>query len=63
MAAGLLLSQAIPPRAEAAGPFAAGPPARVLPGAILWPERVPKDRTVEAIRQRTEDEGDPPPAP
>lgn len=32
-----------------------------LPGAVLiavvcWPERLPKDRTVEAIRQHIEDE-------
>ncbi|WP_174184026.1 hypothetical protein [Nocardia barduliensis] len=41
---------------------AAGIPAVVFVVAVLWPERVPPDRTVEAIRQRIEDEGDPPPA-
>jgi hypothetical protein len=42
---------------------AVGLPLSVLAGAILWPERIPKERTVEAIRQRIENEGDPPPAP
>ena len=35
-----------------------GLPAAVLVAAILWPERIPKDRTVEAIRQRIEEEGE-----
>ncbi|MET9283899.1 hypothetical protein ABZ894_05210 [Nocardia beijingensis] len=32
-------------------------PGVVLVAVICWPERLPKDRTVEAIRQRIEDEG------
>ncbi|WP_328409077.1 hypothetical protein [Nocardia sp. NBC_00403] len=33
-----------------------GLPLAVLVAVILWPERIPKERTVEAIRQRVEDE-------
>ncbi|WP_255342568.1 hypothetical protein [Nocardia sp. CNY236] len=35
-----------------------GLPVAVLVTAILWPERIPKDRSVEAIRRRIEDEDD-----
>ncbi|OXR44376.1 hypothetical protein B7C42_03165 [Nocardia cerradoensis] len=35
---------------------AVGLPLIVLVAAILWPQRIPKDRTVAAIRQRVEDE-------
>ncbi|MEU2087522.1 hypothetical protein [Nocardia beijingensis] len=35
---------------------AIGLPLVVLALAILWPERIPKDRTVNAIRQRIEGE-------
>ncbi|MGV9725162.1 hypothetical protein [Nocardia beijingensis] len=35
---------------------AIGLPLVVLALAILWPERIPKDRTVDAIRQRIEGE-------
>ncbi|MEU6832706.1 hypothetical protein ABZ894_29025 [Nocardia beijingensis] len=35
---------------------AIGLPLAVLALAILWPERIPKDRTVDAIRQRIEGE-------
>ncbi|WP_406237612.1 hypothetical protein [Nocardia sp. NBC_01009] len=31
-------------------------PLAVLVAVILWPERIPKDRTVEAIRARIESE-------
>ncbi len=31
-------------------------PLAVLVAAILWPERIPPDQTVDAIRQRVEDE-------
>ncbi|WP_280294417.1 hypothetical protein [Nocardia abscessus] len=34
-------------------------PGAVMVGVIFWPERIPKDRTVEAIRQRIDDEGEP----
>jgi hypothetical protein len=34
-------------------------PGAVMVGVIFWPERMPKDRTVEAIRQRIADEGEP----
>ncbi|MGY2059494.1 hypothetical protein [Nocardia gipuzkoensis] len=34
-------------------------PGAVIVGVVFWPERIPKDRTVEAIRQRIEDEGEP----
>lgn len=34
-------------------------PVAVLVAVILWPERIPKDRTVEAISQRIEEEGEP----
>jgi hypothetical protein len=37
-----------------------GLPLVVFVVAILWPERVPQDRTVEAIRQRIEKEEGPP---
>ncbi|WP_155981112.1 hypothetical protein [Nocardia sp. CNY236] len=33
-----------------------GLPLVVLVTAILWPEHIPKDRSVEGIRQRIEDE-------
>lgn len=33
-----------------------GLPLIVCLGAICWPERIPKDRSVEAIRKRIEDE-------
>ncbi|WP_155980709.1 hypothetical protein [Nocardia sp. CNY236] len=33
-----------------------GLPLAVLVAVILWPERIPKDRSVEGIRQRIEDE-------
>lgn len=35
-----------------------GLPLAVIMAAILWPVRIPKDRTVEAIRQRIEGEGE-----
>ncbi|MBF6079622.1 hypothetical protein ACWDSF_21060 [Nocardia beijingensis] len=35
---------------------AIGLPLVVLALAILWPERIPKDHTVDAIRQRIEGE-------
>ncbi|MFI2284237.1 hypothetical protein [Nocardia beijingensis] len=35
---------------------AVGLPLVVLALAILWPERIPEDRTVDAIRQRIEGE-------
>lgn len=35
-----------------------GLPLTVLVAVILWPERVPKDRTVQAIQRRIEDEGE-----
>ncbi|WP_327096712.1 hypothetical protein OIE68_43600 [Nocardia vinacea] len=34
-----------------------GLPLIVFIAALFWPERIPKDRTVQAIRQRIEDEG------
>lgn len=34
-----------------------GLPLAVIIAVVLWPERIPKDRTVEAIRQRIEEEG------
>ncbi|MEV4236433.1 MULTISPECIES: hypothetical protein [unclassified Nocardia] len=34
-----------------------GLPLTVVFAVIFWPERIPKDRTVQAIRQRIEDEG------
>ncbi|MCP9621765.1 hypothetical protein NMK54_16535 [Nocardia otitidiscaviarum] len=39
-----------------------GLPSAVLVAVVWWPERIPKDRTVEAIRQRIEDEDEPPTA-
>ncbi|MCX4096176.1 hypothetical protein [Nocardia sp. alder85J] len=39
---------------------AVGVPLAVLVLAIVWPERIPKDRTVEAIRRRIEAEDRPP---
>ncbi|AYF77750.1 hypothetical protein D7D52_32480 [Nocardia yunnanensis] len=36
-------------------------PSAVGLAAIFWPERIPKDRTVQAIQRRIEDEDDPPP--
>lgn len=39
-----------------------GLPLVVIVVAICWPERIPRDRTVEAIRQRIEEEDGPPPA-
>ncbi|MEV5835092.1 hypothetical protein [Nocardia sp. NPDC052112] len=33
-----------------------GLPLAVGVAVILWPERIPKERTMEAIRQRVEDE-------
>ncbi|WP_454198483.1 hypothetical protein [Nocardia sp. Marseille-Q1738] len=39
---------------------AVGLPLGVLIAVIFWPERIPKDRSVEAIRQRIEDEDDQP---
>ncbi|WP_327097574.1 hypothetical protein OIE68_01460 [Nocardia vinacea] len=38
-------------------------PLAVLVAAILWPERIPKDCTVETIRRRVEAESNPPTAP
>ncbi|WP_330233127.1 hypothetical protein OHA40_12020 [Nocardia sp. NBC_00508] len=38
---------------------AIGLPLVVLVAVLVWPERIPPDRTVEAIRQRIEDEDDP----
>ena len=35
-----------------------GLPFGVLVAVLFWPERVPKDRSVEAIRQRIEAEDD-----
>lgn len=35
-------------------------PVAVLVAAVLWPERLPSDRTVQAIRSRIEAEGDGP---
>ncbi|MGQ4614842.1 hypothetical protein [Nocardia sp. R7R-8] len=31
-------------------------PGAVMVAVIFWPEHIPKDRTVEVIRQRIEDE-------
>ncbi|MBF6328503.1 hypothetical protein [Nocardia transvalensis] len=36
--------------------MAVGLPLAVLVGALFWPQRIPKDKTVEAIRRRIEDE-------
>ena len=33
-----------------------GLPVGVIFASILWPQRAPKERTVEAIRRRIEDE-------
>ncbi|MBF6131598.1 hypothetical protein IU501_01080 [Nocardia otitidiscaviarum] len=38
---------------------AVGLPLVVLVLAILWPERIPKERTVHAIQQRIADEDGP----
>lgn len=35
---------------------AIGLPLAVVVGVIVWPERVPKDRSVQAIRERIERE-------
>lgn len=35
---------------------AIGLPLGVLIAVLVWPERIPKDRTVEAIKRRIEDE-------
>ncbi|MGK8522192.1 hypothetical protein ACRS6B_11840 [Nocardia asteroides] len=40
---------------------AIGLPLVVFVLAIVWPPRIPLDRTVEAIRQRIEEGDDPPP--
>lgn len=41
-----------------------GVPLAVLIGVVCWPERIPKDRSVAAIRKRIEDEdSNPPTAP
>ncbi|WP_157556944.1 hypothetical protein [Nocardia acidivorans] len=37
-----------------------GVPLAVFVAVILWPERIPKDRTVQAIRHRIEAETDEP---
>ncbi|MFD6394527.1 hypothetical protein [Nocardia sp. NPDC060259] len=42
---------------------AVGLPLAVLLGVIVWPERIPKDRTVEAIRARIENEARQPNSP
>ncbi|MFC6012688.1 hypothetical protein [Nocardia lasii] len=34
-----------------------GLPLAVLGAAILWPERIPRDRSVDGIRERIETEG------
>ncbi|WP_433524874.1 hypothetical protein ACQPZ2_07475 [Nocardia pseudovaccinii] len=39
---------------------AVGLPLAVFVGAIFWPDRISPDRTVEAIRQRIEDEDEMP---
>jgi hypothetical protein len=36
-----------------------GLPVAVMVAVIFWPERIPKDRTVETIRQRIEEEDEP----
>jgi|GEM_PF-3947004 len=36
--------------------LAVGLPLAVLIGALCWPSRIPKDRTVHAIRRRIEKE-------
>ncbi|MEV2218527.1 hypothetical protein AB0E01_01445 [Nocardia vinacea] len=36
--------------------LAIGLPLGVVVAVIVWPERIPKDRTVDAIRQRVEAE-------
>ncbi|WP_330251791.1 hypothetical protein OG874_37615 [Nocardia sp. NBC_00565] len=36
--------------------LASGLPLGVVVAVIVWPERIPKDRTVEAIRERVEAE-------
>ncbi|MEU4706789.1 hypothetical protein AB0G00_10170 [Nocardia salmonicida] len=38
--------------------IAIGLPLAVLVGVVLWPERIPPDRTVDAIRRRVESETD-----
>ncbi|NNH75904.1 hypothetical protein HLB23_39660 [Nocardia uniformis] len=38
-----------------------GLPLAVLVATILWPERIPKDRTVDAIARRIQDEDGQPP--
>ncbi|MFD4434157.1 hypothetical protein [Nocardia sp. NPDC058497] len=35
---------------------AIGPPLAVLVGVVVWPTRIPPDRTVDAIRRRVESE-------
>ncbi|MFC9995910.1 hypothetical protein [Nocardia sp. NPDC127526] len=40
---------------------AIGLPLAVLVTVIVWPERIPKDRTVDGIRARIQSEDDPPP--
>lgn len=37
-----------------------GLPLSVVVAVILWPESIPEDRTVKAIRRRIEDEGESP---
>lgn len=36
--------------------IAVGLPLSVIVGVVLWPERIPPDRTVSAIQQRIESE-------
>lgn len=38
-----------------------GLPLAVIVAVIVWPERIPKDRTVDAIKRRIRDEDGPPP--
>jgi hypothetical protein len=38
--------------------LAIGLPLAVLIGALCWPTRIPKGRTVDGIRRRIEDEDD-----
>ncbi len=38
-----------------------GVPLMVLTAVILWPERITKDHSAEAIRRRIEDENELPP--
>ncbi|MFI7002507.1 hypothetical protein [Nocardia sp. NPDC050175] len=40
---------------------AVGLPLTVLLAVILWPEHIPKDRTVQAIQRRIKDEEESPP--